>query len=280
MANYITTQEMKDYISNYAYETMSFGSVVSRIDLDRVEDTDFLFEYENITFEPTFEGKNTFIVKFDSPTTYKVYHTKTELFRDRFRGIGDINLDFVITGEMTITAGVFGGVINTGDIVEFSADGFISDSKLDQVILDAENEIDSYAKTFKVLLYDMRYDHIPLFIQNLPLIDNYDYTQGPMPIFNEVKLATKKWTLAFLLERKLLPSTSGASLVEGWNKTLKNSARKGIAQFIKRYETHGFSVKRLNPEELDKTICEKSLSNLFSREYCTKCKQEVCCCGV
>lgn len=279
MANYITTQELKEFISVYGVEVFANSNKVYKIDMQSVAMSDVVFNPRRVLSGVYLEGKNMFEVSFTSPTEYRVFHTKAEYFNRLYLGSGDVAVDFV-TDDIIIQSGAFSGPISIDDTIEFSIDSYISEAVLESVIEDAENEVDNYAKHFKVLEYDMEQDHLPLFLQNLPLAGNYA-DLNTIPVFREVKLATKKWTLAFMLERAMLPM-GGGNMTEGFNKTLKNSARKSIEQLIERYRMGLIQLaSRDDVNRYCSRVKRSSLKDIdvyFDCKCCSRCGCKKCKC--
>lgn len=273
MPAYVTADEVRQFTSAYVSTVFRFANRPYDVRLARIRDKDnFMFRPMDVFTDSDYEGKNSYRVIFDTPTTYKLRHTKAEMWTDLLVGSGDISTDLYVDG-LTIPAGAFGGSINAGDELSFSMEGFISEDALNVVIEDAENEVDNFVKSLRILFYDLSEDHLPLFTQILPLAGNYD-PNLPTPIFDEIKLATKKWATAFLLERKLLPVTVGRDITEGYSQTLKNSARKGLMQFCERYK-RGRIAARTSPSSAFVTPCGARLKDIYSERYC---KPKTCGC--
>lgn len=266
MPAYVTAEEVRQFTSSYISSVFRYANKAYDVRLSRVRDKDgFLFRPMDMFTDSDYSGKNAYRIIFDSPTTYKVRHTKAEMWTDLLVGSGDIASDLYVDG-LTIPAGTFGGSINAGDEVGFSIEGFISEDALNSVIDDAENEVDNFVKSLRILFYDLSEDHVPMFTQILPLVNNYD-PNLPTPIFEEVKLATKKWATAFLIERKLLPVTVGKDISDGFSQTLKNSARKGLTQLCERYK-QGRIAARTAPSSAFVTPCGSRLNDVYRSKYC------------
>jgi len=255
MPNYITASDIEAYIKSYLTTAFTFNDPIREINVSRVQDTTFLFSFELVTLSDQVSSKHSFVIKFDTITTYQVYHSKSGFFNNVYRGTGDIAVDFTLTNVLTIPAGTFGGVITVDDIVQFDIVRDVSLSVLDRVIEDAEAAIDSYGMDLGTILYQD---------ENLPL---FGAILAAVPA--DVKLATMQYTVSFLIERKLLP-LKGDDLDIDFSKMLgylKNSALKKIKQVGgRRSKKFVEAVPRVDPNNTD----DDHLETLYgiSRKYC------------
>lgn len=268
MGYYITADELKRDTATYISAAFKFTDKVREIDTKRVREN-IIFNYDQISTEPSFYGKNQFFIEFTSIDEYTVHQTKTDFYIKLYRGSSNIGSDFQVGDDILIPANTFAGAISEGDVVTFAIDGFISEAELEVVIEDAELEVDNYAKSRKILLHNMDLDHLPLFIQNLPLVGNYE-NLATIPLFREIKLATRQYALAILIERRMLPVTLGKDLSEGYNQTLRETGQRILNDFLERYKYGEISSISASALMAKKGACAENLKELHFRLACDK----------
>lgn len=251
MPEYITKEEFKDYIKNSITNTaFNFCDEVIELDLSNIEDEDFMFDWTAVTFPDSMSGEHNFKIKFQDANTYKVYHSYVSKVGD-YLMLGQSDISSPFTSQFVdIPANCFGGTINIGDQLVFGCQGLISNDMLESTIEDAEVEVDDYAKSLKIIPHDLLDDNLPYFTQAATYYNVYDDV-GVIPIFKSVKIAVKKFTLAILSDRKMLPARFVDQSEEGYSHRLKNSGRKNIRQFLERWKVKEIDTASVKDKNKD-----------------------------
>lgn len=230
---YTTRERIKDYI--YHNTTKSY-SIFSGINSVNVESFGLaLFDYGSIIIDEKYAGENTFVVEFVDATNYNIFRTEKGVSKNLYIGSSDTSSLFVLPDMISIPSTVFSGVLAAKDKFTFTISRSIALTDLDNLIELATIEVDSYA----------------LSTQKIPWRNTYeDRVFGNLisEVPSDIILATTMWTVAFMIETGKLQQTSNDN-PEGFNRILKNSARKKIDQAASRLS----SQTPVLPEDPDTT---------------------------
>lgn len=232
---YVNLQELKDYINQNLSQLFLFSDEIIKVNIETIMPKDIIFEFEEIEISPTLNGDNDFKLEFTSEENYKVYWTKAKFFKDRYIGSGNINAEFIHQSTISIPENIFSGdALEAGDVVTFNITGNASQEQALTIIVDAMASVDSYALSQKVVLHGARYSDDPNFDPDT--MSEFMFEQPPFQeVPRQIKMATLKFALAFLIERKII-LYKGEDFGDGYTSRLKNSARKNIDEYIRWYD--------------------------------------------